>query len=131
MMRVLLSLLVLLAAVPAMTQMASAQPAPMSPNLQPPPRFLGKDLAGLCEGPENSTRLAGCLRYLLGAVQMYELSVGEAKELNLFCAPREAPASLLRQQYVEWVKENADQLNQDAILTVKLALADAFPCAGD
>lgn len=130
-MRVLLSLLVLLAAVPAMTQMASAQPAPMSPNLQPPPRFLGKDLAGLCEGPENSTRLAGCLRYLLGAVQMYELSVGEAKELNLFCAPREAPASLLRQQYVEWVKENADQLNQDAILTVKLALADAFPCAGD
>lgn len=126
MMRALLSVFVLLIALPVL-----AQTAPMSSSLQPPPRFLGKDLAGLCDGPENSARLAGCLRYLLGAVQMYELSVGEAKELSLFCAPREAPAALLRQQYVEWAKENGDQLGQDAIMTVKLALADAFPCAGD
>lgn len=127
MMRALLSAFVLFATAGS----AFGQAAPMSSSLQPPPRFLGKDLAGLCEGPENSTRLAGCLRYLQGAVAMYELTVGEAKELSLFCAPREAPASLLRQQYIEWTKENADQLGQDAILTVKLALADAFPCAGD
>jgi hypothetical protein len=126
MMRALLSAFAFLIALPVL-----AQPAPMSSSLQPPPRFLGKDLAGLCEGPENSARLAGCLRYLQGAVAMYELSVAETKDLSLFCAPREAPASVLRQQYVEWVKENADQLNQEAILTVKLALADAFPCAGD
>lgn len=125
-MRAVLSALVLLTALPVL-----AQPAPMSSSLQPPPRFLGKDLAALCDGPENSARLAGCLRYLQGAVAMYELTVGEAKELNLFCAPREAPASLLRQQYAEWAKENGDQLTQDAILTVKQALADAFPCAGD
>lgn len=124
-MRALLFALTLLIALPVAAQ------APMSSSLQPPPRFLGKDLAGLCDGPENSARLAGCLRYLQGAVAMYELTVTEAKELSLFCAPREAPAALLRQQYVEWAKENGDQLNHDAILTVKLALADAFPCAGD
>lgn len=126
-MRVFLAILVLLTAAPAFAQ----SQAPMSSSLAPPPRFLGKDLAALCEGAEGSTRLTGCLRYLQGAVAMYELSVGEAKDLSLFCAPREAPSSVLRQQYMEWVKENSDQMAQDAIQTVRLALSDAFPCQGD
>lgn len=126
-MRVLLFMLVLMTGASAFAQ----SQAPMSPSLAPPPRFLGKDLAALCEGAEGSARLSGCLRYLQGAVAMYELSVGEAKDLSLFCAPREAPGSLLRQQYMEWVRENADQMGQDAIQTVRLALADAFPCQGD
>lgn len=130
-MRALLFAMTLLVAGSVSAQAQSQNPVGMPPGLQPPPRFLAKDLVGLCEGPENSVRLAGCLRYLQGAVAMYELVVGEAKELSLFCAPREAPSVLLRQQYVEWAKDNADQLNQEAILAVKLAMADAFPCQGD
>jgi hypothetical protein len=127
-MRVLLLLLAFLAAGPALAQSSSTQ---MPAGMVPPPRFLAKDLLGLCEGPENSARLAGCLRYLQGAVAMYELAVGEAKDFSLFCAPREAPPGQLRSQYVDWAKENADQLGQDAIQAVKLAMVDAFPCQGD
>ncbi|WP_300303581.1 Rap1a/Tai family immunity protein [Ferrovibrio sp.] len=99
--------------------------------LQPPPRFLAKDLQTLCEGAEGSARLTGCLRYLQGAVAIYELAVAEGKELTWFCAPREAPAAMLRQQFVEWARDNTDQMGTDAIQAVKLALADAYPCQGD
>lgn len=99
--------------------------------LQPPPRFLAKDLQALCDGADGSARLAGCLRYLQGAVALYELAVAEGKDLTWFCAPREAPASMLRQQFVEWARDNADQMGADAIQAVKLALADAYPCQGD
>lgn len=132
-MRAALLLIAVLATGPALVQTSLAQssPAQMPAGLAPPPRFLAKDLLALCEGPDNSARLAGCLRYLQGAVAMYELTVAEAKDLSLFCAPREAPATLLRTQYVEWARDNADQLGQDAILALKLAMTDAFPCQGD
>lgn len=111
-----------------------AQPASnLNPtgNLAPPPKFLAKDLQGLCDGPEGSARLVGCLRYLQASVAMYEMAVAESKDMTWFCAPREAPAALLRQQFVEWAKENPDQMGQDAIQAVRLALTDAFPCQGD
>lgn len=103
-----------------------AQTAPS--GITPPPKFLAKDLLAFCEANEGSARLVGCQRYLLGAVAMYELIVADGKEMTWFCAPREAPAALLRQQYVEWAKENADQMELDAIQAVRIALSDAFPC---
>jgi hypothetical protein len=121
------------AAILAMTLTAAGAlaqtPPPGSGANAPPPRFLARDLTGLCEAADNSTRQTGCLRYLQGAVAMYEAIVNDGKELVWFCAPREAPASLLRQQYLEWAKENPDQAAADAIQAVKLALTDAFPCA--
>jgi hypothetical protein len=96
-------------------------------SLTPPPKFFARDLLALCEGAEGSPRLAGCLRYLQASVAMYEMAVAE-KELTWFCAPREAPAVLLRQQFVEWAKENGDQMGQEAIQAVRLAMTDAFPC---
>ncbi len=106
---------------------AAAQQNPTG-NLAPPPKFFGLDLQALCDGAEGSARLAGCLRYLQASVAMYELMVSDGKEITWFCAPREAPATLLRQQFVEWAKENGDQLGQEAIQTVRLAMTDAFPC---
>mgnify|MGYP001327150288 FL=1 len=100
----------------------------MSNDLTPPPRFLAKDLAASCESGEGSPLLAGCQRYLQGAVAMYELIVADGKELTWFCAPHEAPAGLLQQQYVEWARDNADQMELDAMQAVRMALADAFPC---
>lgn len=126
-MRPFIVLLTTLLALPALAQAPAAQPAMPAANT-PPPRFLARDLTGLCEAAENSMRQTGCLRYLQGAVAMYELTVTEGKELTWFCAPREAPAALLRQQYLEWAKENPDQAGTEAIQAVKLALSDAFPC---
>lgn len=126
-MRHLITLLATLLALPALAQAPSAQP-PLPAANTPPPRFLAKDLTGLCEAADGSARQTGCLRYLQGTVAMYELMVSEGKELTWFCAPREAPASLLRQQYVEWAREHPDQAGLDAIQAVKLALSDAFPC---
>jgi hypothetical protein len=117
-----------LLATAAIAQGGSA-PGP-SGNLAPPPKFLGRDLQAMCDSAEGSARLAGCLRYLQASVAMYELAAAE-KELTWFCAPREAPAALLRQQFTEWARDNADQMGQDAILVVRQALADAFPCQGD
>lgn len=124
---------ILVAALLATASAALAQGAgsPATGSLAPPPRFLGKDLVGLCEGPEGSSRQAGCLRYLQAAVSMYELAVTEAKDLVWFCAPREAPATMLRQPYLDWARDHADLLGQDAMATVRLALTDAFPCQGD
>lgn len=106
---------------------AVAQQNP-SGNLAPPPKFLARDLQAMCDGAEGSARLAGCLRYLQASVAMYEMAVVESKDLAWFCAPREAPATLLRQQFVEWAKENGDQLGQEAIQAVRAAMTDAFPC---
>jgi hypothetical protein len=119
----------LLAGLLASTAVSAQQNPAQNPggNLAPPPKFLGRDLQALCDGAEGSVRLAGCLRYLQASVAMYELAVTE-KELAWFCAPREAPAAMLRQQFVEWAKENGDQLGQDAIQTVRLAMTDAYPC---
>jgi hypothetical protein len=110
---------------------ALAQGNPAANPLAPPPKFFAKDLQALCDGAEGSARLAGCLRYMQAAVAMYEQVVAEAKDVTWFCAPREAPASLLRTQFVEWAKENPDQMGQEAIQAVRQALADAFPCQGD
>lgn len=99
-----------------------------SGSLAPPPKFLARDLQALCDGAEGSARLTGCLRYLQASVAMYEMAVAESKDLAWFCAPREAPATLLRQQFVEWAKENGDQLGQEAIQAVRQAMTDAFPC---
>ncbi|MFN4312100.1 MAG: Rap1a/Tai family immunity protein [Ferrovibrio sp.] len=112
--------------------LAQSQPQPqVGVALQPPPRFLARDLQAMCEGAEGSARLSGCLRYLQGAVALYELVVAEGKELTWFCAPREAPPAMLRQQFVEWARENADQMGNDAVQAVKLALSDSYPCQGD
>lgn len=119
--------LALAVTLPALAQ----QPAPQAAALQPPPRFLAKDLQALCDGAEGSARLAGCLRYLQGAVAIYELAVAEGKDLTWFCAPREAPPAMLRQQFVEWARDNADQMGSEAVQAVKQALADAYPCQGD
>ncbi|MBP6819441.1 MAG: hypothetical protein KBC46_09075 [Ferrovibrio sp.] len=102
--------------------------AQMSSALQPPPPFLGKDLLALCQAPDASPQRSGCLRYLQAAVAMYEALVGEGKEISWFCAPREAPAATLRQQFVEYGADNADDMAQDAIKAVRMALSDAFPC---
>ncbi|MEL3891877.1 Rap1a/Tai family immunity protein [Ferrovibrio sp. MS7] len=107
---------------------ASSAWAQMSSALQPPPPFLGKDLLALCQAPDASPQRNGCLRYLQAAVAMYEALVGEGKEISWFCAPREAPAATLRQQFVEYGAENADDMAQDAIKAVRMALSDAFPC---
>lgn len=106
---------------------AVAQQAPGG-TLAPPPKFLARDLQALCDGGEGSARLAGCLRYLQASVAMYEMAVAESKDLAWFCAPREAPATVLRQQFVDWAKENGDQLGQEAIQAVRAAMTDAFPC---
>lgn len=124
-MRLSLSVIGLLAGLSASVALAQTNP------LAPPPKFLAKDLQALCDGAEGSARLAGCLRYMQAAVAMYEQVVAEAKDVTWFCAPREAPASLLRTQFVEWAKENSDQMGQEAIQAVRQALADAFPCQGD
>jgi hypothetical protein len=125
---IVIALLAGLVASAAMAQTASgSNPAG---SLAPPPKFLGRDLQALCEGPDGSARLSGCLRYLQASVAIYELAAAE-KELTWFCAPREAPAALLRQQFLEWAKDNTDQMGLDAIQTVRQALADAFPCQGD
>lgn len=127
-MRYPILLTALLFALPALAPVPAAGQAAMPAANMPPPRFLAKDLTGLCEAADNSARQTGCLRYLQGAVAMYELTVGEGKELTWFCAPREAPAALLRQQYLDWAKENPDQAEIEAIQAAKLALMDAFPC---
>lgn len=119
-------------AVACLAPAAVAQtPANPTGSLAPPPKFLARDLQTMCDGAEGSARVTGCLRYMQAAVAMYELAVTEAKDLTWFCAPREAPPALLRQQFTEWAKENPDQLGQEAILAVRLALVDAFPCQGD
>lgn len=129
-MRLLLSV-----ALPTMLSVTAAFAQAANPQgtnpLAPPPKFLARDLQGLCDGAEGSQRLAGCLRYLQASVAMYELIIADGKELTWFCAPREAPAALLRQQYVEWARENADQMGLEAIQAVRVALTDAFPCQGD
>ncbi|WP_341704951.1 Rap1a/Tai family immunity protein [Ferrovibrio sp.] len=108
---------------------APADAGAMPAALQPPPKFLARDLLAGCEAADGTARQTGCLRYLLGAAAMYELAVGAGgKELGWFCTPRDAPAALLRQQYVAWAKDNADQMTLEAIQAVRLALADAFPC---
>ena len=127
MMRHVIALMAAFFAFPVLAQTPAAQPTMPAANT-PPPRFLARDLTGLCEAADSSARQAGCLRYLQGAVAMYELTVTEGKELIWFCAPREAPATQLRQQYLEWTKENPDHAGTEAIHAVKLALSDAFPC---
>jgi hypothetical protein len=127
MMRHFIVLMIAVFSLPALAQTPAPQPAMPAANT-PPPRFFARDLTGICEAADSSARQTGCLRYLQGAVAMYELMVTEGKELTWFCAPREAPASLLRQQYLDWAKENPDQAGTDAIHAVKLAMSDAFPC---
>ena len=130
-MRQFLLIAALVAACLAPAAFAQAPASNPTGSLAPPPKFLARDLQAMCESAEGSARLTGCLRYMQAAVAMYELAVTEAKDLTWFCAPREAPPVLLRQQFIEWTKENPDQLAQDAILAVRMALIDAFPCQGD
>ena len=128
MMRLVAALAVALIALPAAAQVPQ-QPASQLPAANtPPPRFLAKDMTALCEAADNSPRQTACLRYLQGAVAMYEIMAADGKDITWFCPPREAPAGLFRQQYLEWIRENPDQGGLDAIQAVKAALSDAFPC---
>lgn len=118
-----------LATVLALAFWAGASLAQQPAALQgPAPAFLGKDLATLCEANDGSAAQTGCLRFLQGALAMYELAVNEGKELTWFCAPREAPAGLLRRQFLEYAAENADAMKEDAIKTVRAAFTEAFSC---
>ncbi|HEX6958929.1 MAG TPA: Rap1a/Tai family immunity protein [Ferrovibrio sp.] len=105
-----------------------AMPKELMPSLTPPPRFLARDLTASCEAADGSARQLGCLRYLQGVTAMYDLIAAEGKDPGWFCTPRDAPSNMLRQQYLGWASENADQMNLDAIQAVRLALTDAFPC---
>jgi len=125
---ILLLLLVLL----PLSGVAVAQTAPADgamPNaLVPPPKFLARDLLAACEAADGSAQQRGCQRYLQGAAAMYDLAVSEGKDMVWFCTPRDAPPGLLRQQFVSWARDNADQMGLEAIQALRLALADAFPC---
>ena len=59
---------------------------------------------------------------------MYNLAAAEGKDPGWFCTPRDAPAEMLRQQFLSWTQDNADQMGVEAIQALRLALADAFPC---
>jgi hypothetical protein len=106
----------------------AADSSGMPAALAPPPKFLGKDLLAACQAADGSPSLRGCLRYLQGAAAMYNLAAAEGKDPGWFCTPRDAPAEMLRQQFLSWAQDNADQMAQDAIQVLRLALADAFPC---
>lgn len=121
--------LLLLPAGAVLAQNAGQNSAGQMPAaLQPPPPFLGRDLLALCQAADGSAERRGCLRYLQGAVAMYEALLSEGKEVSWFCPPREAPATMLRQQFVEYGEQNADDMAQDAIKAVRFAMTDAFPC---
>jgi len=103
--------------------------AQMPAALQPPPPFLGRDLAALCNEAEGSPARAGCLRYLQAAVAMYELLQAEGRDNAWFCAPRDVPPANLRQQFLDFTAEAApDELGKEAIQLVRQAFTDAFPC---
>jgi hypothetical protein len=100
----------------------------MPAGLAPPPKFMGKDLLAACQAADGSQQQRGCLRYLQGAAAMYNLAATEGKDPGWFCTPRDAPAEMLRQQFLDWAQDNADQMGLEAIQVLRLALADAFPC---
>ncbi|MFC3674744.1 Rap1a/Tai family immunity protein [Ferrovibrio xuzhouensis] len=120
----------------ATSAVAPAQTAPATPSadssmpagLAPPPKFLAKDLLTGCQAADGSVQQRGCLRYLQGAAAMYNLIAADGKDPGWFCTPRDAPAEMLRQQFVSWAQDNADQMGLEAIQALRLALADAFPC---
>ncbi len=97
--------------------------------LQPPPPFLGRDLAGLCREADGSAGQAGCLRYLQAAVAMYELVLAEGRENAWFCAPRDVPPATLRKQFLDFAADaTPEELGKDAIQTLRQAFGEAFPC---
>lgn len=107
---------------------SAAASAQMPAALQPPPPFLGSDLLRLCKESDNSPGQNQCLRFMQGAVLMYELVLAEHAEKAWFCPPREAPPALLRKNFLEYAAEAPDELKQDAIKVLKASLVDGYPC---
>ncbi len=106
--------------------MAGAQ---MPAALQPPPPFLGRDLAGLCREADGSSGQTGCLRYLQAAVAMYEMVLTEGRDNAWFCAPRDVPSATLRKQFLDFAGEaTEEELGRQAIQLVRQAFTEAFPC---
>lgn len=121
-------LLFLAVSTAAPAQTAPAADSGMPAGLAPPPKFLAKELLAACQAADGSQQQRGCLRYLQGATAMYNLVAADGKDPGWFCTPRDAPAEMLRQQFVSWAQDNADQMGVEAIQALRLALADAFPC---
>lgn len=125
-----LSLAILVAGSLTLATATMAQNAAPSASLQPPPPFTGRNLAALCEAPEQrAAERQGCLRFLQASAQMYELAANErGKELAWFCLPRDGDPAHFRRVFNDWAKENAAQLDQPAIQVVKAAFSDIFSC---
>lgn len=102
--------------------------AQMPAALQPTPPFLGSDLLRLCREPDGSGAQGQCLKFLQGAVQMYELVLVENPDKAWFCPPRDAAPALLRKNFLEYAAEAGDELRQEAIKILKSALVDGYPC---
>lgn len=70
-----------------------------------------------------------CTAYLRGALAMYEAVGAEQRELAWFCPRPDIEPTQLRRFFVEWANENRAAVAGPAILAVKAAMQDAFPCS--
>ena len=88
--------------------------------------MTGRELMQSCQGAAD--RLAGCNGFLTGFVAAYDLAVEDGKELGWFCLPNGYDPAVLRNNFLDWARENPGALDQPAPVNVKTAFQEAFSC---
>lgn len=79
----------------------------------------GRQLAEQCKG-QGSER-AACIAFLKQGIER----IGETDD---FCLPVEFDPAQVRDAYIAWAADAPDELSKPALMALKAALIEQFPC---
>ncbi|HYM33627.1 MAG TPA: Rap1a/Tai family immunity protein [Candidatus Cybelea sp.] len=95
----------------------AASPGVAQQRGNPPANQTGRQLVAQCEAPAHQA----CLDTL------HALTAKMSDDPGM-CLPEEYDPEQVRDAYLDWAKDNPDELGKPAEETVREAMRDAFPC---
>ncbi len=85
----------------------------------------GREFARACNDPAGRT---ACESILREEVAQHDASLQAGKDELSYCAPREVDGPQLARVFLDWARDNDNQLDQPQLAVIRQALSESYPC---
>ncbi len=85
----------------------------------------GREFARACNDPAAHT---ACETILRDEVAQHDAGLQAGKDELSYCAPRDVDGPQLARVFVDWARDNDNQLDQPQLLVIRQALSESYPC---
>ncbi len=85
----------------------------------------GRDFAKACA---DAAGRAPCETILRDEVAQHDAGLQTGKDELSYCAPRDVDGPQLARVFLDWARDNDNQLDQPQLAVIRQALSESYPC---